>query len=156
MVRYDCGGIHGYHELVDAVSEPEHLDLAEMLDWLGPYGRGPKGYSDPAYISIEDLDARRPRCPRELTLTPSFGQGRADPTVRLRLSLEVSSRAAILVRGSGHSYRVCAKPMHPRAITPLDRTLTSTYPSRATSRLQGIESGEPGWEGQDRPTRGQR
>ena len=53
----DCGGIYGYHDLVDAVSDPEHPDHAEMLDWLGVYGRGPRGYFDPAYVSIEDLDA---------------------------------------------------------------------------------------------------
>lgn len=52
----DCGGIPGYDELLKAVSDPAHPDHAEMLDWLGLYGRGPKGYFDPAHINIEDLD----------------------------------------------------------------------------------------------------
>jgi len=31
----DCGGAHGYAELLAAVSDPDNPDYAELLEWLG-------------------------------------------------------------------------------------------------------------------------
>jgi hypothetical protein len=31
----DCGGIGGYYEFVEAISDPKHPDYEEMLDWVG-------------------------------------------------------------------------------------------------------------------------
>ncbi|MBN2603790.1 MAG: plasmid pRiA4b ORF-3 family protein [Candidatus Thermoplasmatota archaeon] len=31
----DCGGIDGYYELLDVISNPKHEDYEEMLQWLG-------------------------------------------------------------------------------------------------------------------------
>lgn len=31
----DCGGVWGYRDLLDILSDPEHPQYEEMLDWLG-------------------------------------------------------------------------------------------------------------------------
>ena len=33
----DCGGIPGYYDLVDALSDPSHERHEEMLEWIGEY-----------------------------------------------------------------------------------------------------------------------
>jgi hypothetical protein len=54
----DCGGIHGFYELVEAVSDPDHERHEEMLDWIGEF--------DPQAFSVEGVNRilaplRRPR-----------------------------------------------------------------------------------------------
>jgi hypothetical protein len=31
----DCGGIHGYHNLVEALANPKHPDHAHLKEWIG-------------------------------------------------------------------------------------------------------------------------
>lgn len=38
----DCGGIPGFHQLLDAMSDPGHPNHADMHEWLGDY--------DPAFV----------------------------------------------------------------------------------------------------------
>ncbi len=33
----DCGGPHGYAELIVALADPKHTEHAEMLQWVGPW-----------------------------------------------------------------------------------------------------------------------
>jgi len=33
----DCGGIYGYYNFVEAISNPNHEEHEDMLDWHGPY-----------------------------------------------------------------------------------------------------------------------
>jgi hypothetical protein len=39
----DCGGIPGYYDLVEALSDPSHERHDEMLDWIGEFD--PQGFS---------------------------------------------------------------------------------------------------------------
>jgi hypothetical protein len=31
----DCGGFPGYHELVEVLADPTHVEYAERIEWLG-------------------------------------------------------------------------------------------------------------------------
>jgi len=44
----DCGGIPGYYDLVEALSDPSHERHEEMLDWIGEY--------DPQAFSVESVN----------------------------------------------------------------------------------------------------
>jgi hypothetical protein len=44
----DCGGIAGFYDLVEALSDPTHERHEEMLDWLGKF--------DPQAFSIESVN----------------------------------------------------------------------------------------------------
>ena len=45
----DCGGIWGYEELLQTISNPKHPDHDEMLEWLG-------GKFDPEEFDIEEIN----------------------------------------------------------------------------------------------------
>jgi len=47
----DCGGIPGYYDLLDAISDPAHKEHDDMLDWLG-------GDYDPEAFSVDDVNQR--------------------------------------------------------------------------------------------------
>jgi hypothetical protein len=44
----DCGGIPGFYNLVEAISDPNHEDHEEMLDGFGDY--------DPEAFSLDDVN----------------------------------------------------------------------------------------------------
>ena len=45
----DCGGIPGFYDLLDAVSDPKHERHEEIMDWLG-------GGFDPDAFSVDDVN----------------------------------------------------------------------------------------------------
>ena len=45
----DCGGIWGYEELLQTISNPKHPDHKEMLEWLG-------GEFDPEEFDLEEIN----------------------------------------------------------------------------------------------------
>ena len=45
----DCGGIWGYEELLQTISNPKHPDHDEMLEWLG-------GEFDPEEFDLEEIN----------------------------------------------------------------------------------------------------
>ncbi|MGR8999574.1 MAG: plasmid pRiA4b ORF-3 family protein [Gammaproteobacteria bacterium] len=45
----DCGGIWGYEELLQTISDPNHPEHADMLEWLG-------GEFDPEEFDLEDIN----------------------------------------------------------------------------------------------------
>jgi len=45
----DCGGIWGYEELLETISNPKHPDHDYMLEWLG-------GEFDPEEFDLEDIN----------------------------------------------------------------------------------------------------
>jgi hypothetical protein len=47
----DCGGIPGFYNLLEAISDPEHEQHEELLDWLG-------GDFDPQAFSVEQVNRR--------------------------------------------------------------------------------------------------
>lgn len=47
----DCGGVPGYYNLLEAISDPAHREHEEMLDWLG-------GSYDPEDFSVDDVNQR--------------------------------------------------------------------------------------------------
>ena len=47
----DCGGVHGYDELVRVIANPNHKRHQEMLDWVG------EEY-DPEIFSVDDVNVR--------------------------------------------------------------------------------------------------
>jgi hypothetical protein len=47
----DCGGIPGFYHLLEAVSDPEHEQHEELLDWLG-------GNFDPGAFSVDEVNRR--------------------------------------------------------------------------------------------------
>lgn len=47
----DCGGIPGYYDLVEALSDPNHQRHDEMLDWIG------EDY-DPQAFSVDQVNRR--------------------------------------------------------------------------------------------------
>jgi len=47
----DCGGIPGFYNLLDAISDPAHEEHEELLDWLG-------GGFDPEAFSVDEVNRR--------------------------------------------------------------------------------------------------
>ncbi len=47
----DCGGIHGYYNLIDAIEDPQHPDHEDMSEWVG-------GALDPEEFSIDVINER--------------------------------------------------------------------------------------------------
>jgi len=47
----DCGGIGGFYDLLEAISDPNHDRHEEMLDWVGDD-------FDPAAFSLDDVNRR--------------------------------------------------------------------------------------------------
>ncbi|MHB1463302.1 MAG: plasmid pRiA4b ORF-3 family protein [Armatimonadota bacterium] len=45
----DCGGVYGYEELLETVSDPEHEEYETMTEWVGES-------FDPKYFSIDDVN----------------------------------------------------------------------------------------------------
>jgi hypothetical protein len=45
----DCGGIWGYEELLEIISDPKHTEYESMLEWLG-------GEFDPEEFDLEDIN----------------------------------------------------------------------------------------------------
>ena len=53
----DCGGIWGFHDLLNAISDPNHEQHEELLDWVGEE-------FDPQAFSVDEVNRRlmpRPR-----------------------------------------------------------------------------------------------
>ncbi len=46
----DCGGVPGYYDLVEALSDPNHERHEEMLDWIGDF--------HPQAFSVDDVNRR--------------------------------------------------------------------------------------------------
>lgn len=46
----DCGGVPGFYNLVEALSDPSHKRHEEMLDWIGEF--------DPQAFSVESVNKR--------------------------------------------------------------------------------------------------
>jgi hypothetical protein len=47
----DCGGLPGFYNLLDAISDPAHEEHEELLDWLGD------GF-DPEAFSVDEVNRR--------------------------------------------------------------------------------------------------
>ena len=45
----DCGGIPGYHNLLEAIRDPTHEEHADLLDWVG-------GEFNPEAFSVDDVN----------------------------------------------------------------------------------------------------
>jgi hypothetical protein len=45
----DCGGISGYYNLLETISDPEHEDYEDMVKWIG-------GDFDPEDFSVNDVN----------------------------------------------------------------------------------------------------
>jgi len=52
----DCGGIWGYEHLLKVLSDPDHEEHQEMMEWVGG-GFDPEHF-DPGEITFDDPDAR--------------------------------------------------------------------------------------------------
>ncbi|MEX1181993.1 MAG: hypothetical protein WEF86_02080 [Gemmatimonadota bacterium] len=61
----DCGGVSGYHDLVEAVADPDHEEHEALLEWLG-------GGYDPAEYDVARHDRRLDRLRR--ARTPAGGR----------------------------------------------------------------------------------
>jgi hypothetical protein len=46
----DCGGVWGYAEFLEAISDPEHPEHEDMLEWIG-------GEFDPEAFDLEEVNA---------------------------------------------------------------------------------------------------
>lgn len=52
----DCGGVHGYSMLLDAVKDPTHPEHAELTAWFEGYPWvGEASKFDPAAVDLDDL-----------------------------------------------------------------------------------------------------
>ena len=46
----DCGGVWGYAELLETISDPKHPDYEDMIEWLGDE-------FDPEHFDIEEINS---------------------------------------------------------------------------------------------------
>lgn len=47
----DCGGVWGYADFLEAITDPEHPDHEDLLEWAG-------GAFDPEHFDIAGVNAR--------------------------------------------------------------------------------------------------
>ena len=50
----DCGGVPGFYDLLEAISNPEHEQYEEMREWLGDE-------FDPEAFSVDEVNRRLAR-----------------------------------------------------------------------------------------------
>ncbi len=55
----DCGGVYGYYEFLDAISDPDHEQHEELLEWIG-------GPFDPKAFSVDEINAKLATLQRSL------------------------------------------------------------------------------------------
>ncbi len=53
----DCGGIGGYYNLLEIISDPENEEYKEMMEWVG--GKFDPEHFDVKEVSFDDPDKRR-------------------------------------------------------------------------------------------------
>ncbi len=53
----DCGGISGYYDLLETISDPENEEYEEMMEWVG--GKFDPEHFDVKEVSFDDPDKRR-------------------------------------------------------------------------------------------------
>lgn len=53
----DCGGIGGYYNLLEIISDPENEEYEEMMEWVG--GKFDPEHFDVKEVSFDDPDKRR-------------------------------------------------------------------------------------------------
>lgn len=53
----DCGGINGYYNLLEVISDPENEEYEEMMEWVG--GKFDPGHFDVKEVNFDDPDKRR-------------------------------------------------------------------------------------------------
>ncbi|VVB87069.1 Plasmid pRiA4b ORF-3-like protein [uncultured archaeon] len=53
----DCGGIGGYYDLLEIISDPENEEYEEMMEWVG--GKFDPEHFDVKEVSFDDPDKRR-------------------------------------------------------------------------------------------------
>ncbi len=53
----DCGGIGGYYNLLEIISDPENEEYEEMMEWVG--GKYDPEHFDVKEVSFDDPDKRR-------------------------------------------------------------------------------------------------
>jgi len=60
----DCGGVPGFYNLLEAISDPEHEQHEELLDWLGDD-------FDPEAFSVDEVNRRLARLHRRRRVAES-------------------------------------------------------------------------------------
>ncbi len=53
----DCGGISGYYNLLEIISDPENEEYEEMMEWVG--GKFDPEHFDVKEVNFDDPDKRR-------------------------------------------------------------------------------------------------
>ncbi len=53
----DCGGIYGYYNLLEIISDPENEEYEELMEWVG--GKFDPEHFDVKEVSFDDPDKRR-------------------------------------------------------------------------------------------------
>jgi hypothetical protein len=67
MDREDCGGIPGFYDLIEALSDPNHERHEEILDWIGEF--------DPQSFSVERVNRCSPSASSSGRHLPWLGSG---------------------------------------------------------------------------------
>ena len=69
----DCGGLHGYYNLLEAIADPGNEEHDHLLEWLG-------GPFDPEEFSIEETNTRLARLRKKKTASrkAASSKGQAD------------------------------------------------------------------------------
>ena len=55
----DCGGIWGYEDFLDIITDPDHEDYQEMLEWVG-------GEFDPEHFDLKEVGFTDPDVRRQM------------------------------------------------------------------------------------------
>ena len=61
----DCGGVWGYYEMLETLSDPEHEDYENTVEWLGEF-------FDPEYFDISEIEFEDPQVRWNMAFTEDW------------------------------------------------------------------------------------
>jgi hypothetical protein len=130
----DCGGIPGFYNLLEAISDPEHEEHQDLLDWVG-------GSFAPESFSVDAVNQRLQK-----KFRPVRKKAAHKPAAK-RVALKPKAVLARNLRSPQERKRIRPDEMVPLALNDRERELILQYTfadDELTARLRiERQSGEP-------------
>ena len=114
----DCGSVFGYMDLLEIISNPDHEDYEEMIEWLG-------GEFDPEYFNIKEIIFEDPEERWEFAYgdDPDMDEFEYDSEDTDEIPDEIKAQARALSRNYMHGLWEKAKKNDLEGLSPEEQRL---------------------------------